>query len=193
MTCGGPRQHSQPAVKKGRSSFPMHLPCCGFLGPFGTTSPPAQHVVVMATLMPLALAAQGSAPTHFPEGHLWMAPSTLHLDCKATEHLFLWKVVNSLPPSIIRDLTIELIHSLASQASLHDTSNYGVGLHKFHLFCDIFSIPEESRLPASFSVLHSFALWVMAEPDTIGQPFASHMPLEPVSVSTAHKYLAAIL
>ncbi|KAG2748160.1 hypothetical protein P692DRAFT_201715613, partial [Suillus brevipes Sb2] len=52
--------------------------------------------------------------------------------------------------------------------------SYGSGLRKFHIFCDIFSIPEADRLPASFELLHSFALWA------------------PVSVSVARKYLSAI-
>ncbi|KAH7926280.1 hypothetical protein BV22DRAFT_1009482, partial [Leucogyrophana mollusca] len=42
--------------------------------------------------------------------------------------------------------------------------SYGSGLRKFHLFCDIFSVPESARLPASFAVLHSFALWAVADP-----------------------------
>ncbi|KAG1759423.1 hypothetical protein EDD22DRAFT_782530, partial [Suillus occidentalis] len=36
---------------------------------------------------------------------------------------------------------------------------------KFHIFCDIFSIPEPDRLPASFELLHSFALWAMTDLD----------------------------
>ncbi|RDX47953.1 hypothetical protein OH76DRAFT_1305556, partial [Lentinus brumalis] len=51
-------------------------------------------------------------------------------------------------------------------ASLRDTtlSGYGSGLRKYHLFCDIFSIGEDDRLPASFEILHSFCLWAVAEP-----------------------------
>ncbi|KAF8984092.1 hypothetical protein BDQ17DRAFT_1260949, partial [Cyathus striatus] len=53
-------------------------------------------------------------------------------------------------------------------------TNYGTGLWKFHIFCDIFSVAEEAHLPAAFPLLHSFALWAT------------------VSVSTTRKYLAAI-
>ncbi|KIJ35347.1 hypothetical protein M422DRAFT_212748 [Sphaerobolus stellatus SS14] len=73
---------------------------------------------------------------------------------------------------------IRLIEDIASRASLRDTGSYGAGLRKFHIFCDIFSIREADRLPATFEILHSFAF---------GQT-----PFEPVSVSTARKYLAAV-
>ncbi|KAF8573543.1 hypothetical protein K439DRAFT_1556198, partial [Ramaria rubella] len=53
---------------------------------------------------------------------------------------------------------IRILAALASRTSLQDSSGYGSRLRKFHLFCDIFSIPEEQRLPASFDLLHSFAL-----------------------------------
>ncbi|KAG2146275.1 hypothetical protein DEU56DRAFT_731723 [Suillus clintonianus] len=53
---------------------------------------------------------------------------------------------------------------MAVRASLRDTSGYGSGLRKFHLFCDIFSVPENIRLPAPFAVLHSFALWAATDP-----------------------------
>ncbi|KIO01883.1 hypothetical protein M404DRAFT_149050, partial [Pisolithus tinctorius Marx 270] len=41
---------------------------------------------------------------------------------------------------------------------------YGSGICKFHIFCDIFSIPEAEHLPASFLLLHSFALWAASDP-----------------------------
>ncbi|KAG1834524.1 hypothetical protein EV424DRAFT_1310211 [Suillus variegatus] len=100
--------------------------------------------------------------------------SPLRPPCKASERIFLWRGVNSPPPSTIDDPVIQFIASRASRASLRDTASYGAGLRKFHLFCDIFSIPESNRLPASFELLHSFALWA------------------PISVSVARKYLSAI-
>ncbi|KAG1800516.1 hypothetical protein EV424DRAFT_1332113 [Suillus variegatus] len=100
--------------------------------------------------------------------------SPLRPPCKASEQIFLWRGVNSPPPSTIDNPVIQLIASRASCASLRDTASYGAGLRKFHLFCDIFSIPESNRLPASFELLHSFALWA------------------PISVSVAQKYLSAI-
>ncbi|PSR81678.1 hypothetical protein PHLCEN_2v6297 [Hermanssonia centrifuga] len=87
---------------------------------------------------------------------------------------------------------IERLASLASQASLADTASYGAGLRKFHLFCDIFSVPETDRLPASFPVLHSFAIWAAADPDINDPTLAGDTPFEPVSVTTVRKYLAAL-
>ena len=81
---------------------------------------------------------------------------------------------------------------MASRASLHDTSSYGSGLRKFHIFCDIFTIPESDRLPASFPLLHSFALWATTDPSMLNQELADGIPFEPISVSVVKKYLAAV-
>ncbi|KAG1751558.1 uncharacterized protein EDB91DRAFT_1045721 [Suillus paluster] len=100
-----------------------------------------------------------SPPTSWVPG-----PSHLRPQCKAGEQIFLWRGTNSPPPSTIDNLVIRHIASLANRASLRDTTSYGAGLRKFHLFCDIFSIPEADRLPASFKLLHSFALWAITDP-----------------------------
>ncbi|KAM5540749.1 hypothetical protein V8D89_005582, partial [Ganoderma adspersum] len=63
---------------------------------------------------------------------------------------------------------------------------------KFHIFCDIFSVPDGSRLPASFAILHSFALWAAADPDPMDPLFADGTSFEPVAVITVRKYLAAV-
>ena len=123
-----------------------------------------------------------------------LSPSPLRPACKAAERIFLWQGVNSPPPSTIDNPVIHHIASLASRASLRDTSGYGSGLRKFHLFCDIFSIPEAERLPASFELLHSFALWAVTDPSP-NDPVLSlgdDIPFEPVSVNVARKYLAAV-
>ena len=119
---------------------------------------PAGHVIVMATLMPLAKILQEVAASHSPDNHHQVTPPTLRPTCKVAERLFLWKGMNSPPLSIIDSPIIAHIQAIASQASLSDTGNYGAGLQKYHLFCDIFSIPEKGRLPASFATLHSFML-----------------------------------
>ena len=64
-----------------------------------------------------------------------------------------------LQPQQMTQWSIHLIASLASCASLHNSSSHGLGLCKFHLFCDIFTISESDHLPASFKLLHSFSLW----------------------------------
>jgi hypothetical protein len=125
-------------------------------------------------------------------GHLQLKPSHLRPNCKAEERLFLWKGTNTPLPSTIDDPFIHYIEGLASRASLCDTSNYGSGLRKFHVFCDIFSVPELQRLPASFELIHSFALWVVTDPDSIDPIIASSVQLELILVTVACKYLAAI-
>jgi hypothetical protein len=87
--------------------------------------------------------------------------------CKADERIFLWKGVNTPPPSVINDPVIRMLADLASHESLCDTSGPGSAIKKFHTFCDTFSIPETQRLPASFEVLHSFALWVVTDPKAL--------------------------
>lgn len=65
-------------------------------------------------------------------------------------------------------------------------------MRKFHVFCDIFSIPETERLPASFQLLHSFALWAAADPESLDPGIAASTQFEPVSDSSLRKYLAAV-
>ncbi|EPQ56564.1 hypothetical protein GLOTRDRAFT_12382, partial [Gloeophyllum trabeum ATCC 11539] len=101
-------------------------------------------------------------------------PSTLRPNCCSDERIFLWCRINMPPPSTIENQLIRALADWASRASLRDMANYGAGLCKFHLFCDVFSIPEIRRLPASFELLHSFALWA------------------PISVKVAQKYLSAV-
>ena len=66
------------------------------------------------------------------------------------------------------------------------------GLHKFHVFCDIFSIPESNRLPVSFPLLHPFALWAAADPSLTDSDSLGRVPFKPASVTVVKKYLAAI-
>ncbi|KJA18052.1 hypothetical protein HYPSUDRAFT_145592 [Hypholoma sublateritium FD-334 SS-4] len=101
----------------------------------------------------------------------WLRPN-----CRVGQRIFQWKGVNTPPPATINDPVIKLLADLASQASLRDPKSYGSAIKKFHTFCDNFSIPEAQRLPASFQLLHSFALWVF----------------EPISVQTARKYLSGV-
>lgn len=127
-------------------------------------------------------------------------PATAPLDtallrppCPADQRLFLWRGVLSPPPVTLPVPIIQRIASLASEFSLRDASSYGSGLRKFHIFCDIFSMPEADRLPASFPLLHSFALWATTDPDAAGLgdlAVATHF--EPVAPSTVRKYLSAI-
>ena len=87
---------------------------------------------------------------------------------------------------------IQLLAGLASQASLQDASGYSSGLRKFHLFCDIFSIPEGAWLPASFELVHSFAILVVTDPKDINLSLAADCPFEPVSIDTVGKYMSGV-
>lgn len=118
-------------------------------------------------------------------GQLRLNPSHLRPNCHADERLYKWRGVNVPPASVILSGIIQHLADIASRASLRDASSYGSGLRKFHLFCDIFSIPEEQRLPASYALIHSFALWAVADPDPLEPIFADGTPFEPVSVKVA--------
>ncbi|KAJ7225228.1 hypothetical protein B0H12DRAFT_1002157, partial [Mycena haematopus] len=118
--------------------------------------------------------------------------SPLRPHCTADERIFRWRGVNTPPLSVIDDPVIRFLASAASQASLRDTGGYGSGLRKFHLFCDIFSIPESARLPASFELLHSFALWAATDPSLVAPAVLLDTPFEPVSIDTVNKYLSAV-
>lgn len=126
-------------------------------------------------------------------GPLWADPSPLRPPCRADKHIFKWVGVNRPPPSVIDDPLIRYIATVASRTSLRDTGSYGSGLKKFHTFCNVFSIPEPHRLPASFPILHSFALWAASDPAALGVAEGSlHALFEPVAVGTVQKYLAAV-
>ncbi|KAG1867295.1 hypothetical protein DFJ58DRAFT_769310 [Suillus subalutaceus] len=103
--------------------------------------------------------------------------------------------MNSSPLTTIDHPITRHIADMANQAALRDTASYDAGLRKFHVFCDVFSIPESDRLPASFKLLHSFALWAVTDREP-GDPLlsagGSSVSFEPVSVGVARKYLSAV-
>jgi hypothetical protein len=125
-------------------------------------------------------------------GALKLKPSPLRPDCRANQRIFLWRGVHTPPPSTIDHPVIQRLSDIASAASLQDSEAYGAGLRKFHIFCDIFNIPERARLPTSFPVIHSFALWAAADPDPADPAFADGTIFEPVAEKTVRTYLAAI-
>lgn len=127
-----------------------------------------------------------------PAPRLELAPSSLRPDCPADQRLFLWRGVNQPPPATLDHPLLERLHTIASSFSLRDAGSYGSALRKYHIFCDIFSVPEHSRLPASFAVLHSFALWAAADPDEEDGQLAGEIPFEPLAIPTVFKYLSGI-
>ncbi|KAI0732583.1 hypothetical protein C8Q72DRAFT_774125, partial [Fomitopsis betulina] len=112
----------------------------------------------------------------------------------AEERIFAWRGVTSAPLSTIAHPLVLHLADVASHASLREKSlsSYGSGLQKFHLFCDIFSIPEVDRLPASYELLHSFCLWAVADPGENEVSMSGDILFEPIIVDVASKYLSAI-
>ncbi|GJE95065.1 hypothetical protein PsYK624_112440 [Phanerochaete sordida] len=132
-------------------------------------------------------------PSHLTSSErLQLRPSSLRPPCKADQRIFRWRGVHTPPPTTIDVPILQRIASLASAYSLRDASSYGSGIRKFHIFCDVFSVPEADRLPASFALLNSFALWAATDPsrmDLADQPASQFETVEP---TTVRKYLSAV-
>lgn len=73
--------------------------------------------------------------------------------------------VTTPPLSVIPHPVLLHVLDIDKRTRLSDTASYGSALRKFYVFCDTFSILESDCLSASFALLHSFALWVAADPD----------------------------
>ncbi|KAI1784607.1 hypothetical protein LXA43DRAFT_901278 [Ganoderma leucocontextum] len=127
---------------------------------------------------------------HISQLQLHLSP--LRPPCPANERIFQWRGINSPPLGTLPVPLLQGLADRASRSSLRDPGGYGAGLRKFHMFCDIFSIPDAERLPTSFAVLHSFALWASADPDPLDPLYADGTPFEPVATVTIRKYLAAV-
>ncbi|VDC02686.1 unnamed protein product [Peniophora sp. CBMAI 1063] len=123
-----------------------------------------------------------------------LRPSPLRPDVPANERIYKWRGVNTPPSSVLPIAIIEYLYMRARNESLapKTSSGYGSGLRKFHVFCDIHSIPERARLPASVAVLNSFALWSAADPDPADPAFAQGEYYEPVSIPTVKSYLSSV-
>lgn len=119
-------------------------------------------------------------------------PSPLRPECKASERLFRWVGVNPRPVSVLPIPAILFLQTRASEQSLQDTQGAGSGLRKLHLFCDIFQVPEADRMPASFELLNSFAIWAASDPDAKNPVFDDGSIYESVGVQTVSKYLSGI-
>jgi len=129
----------------------------------------------VSPIIPMDISSSSPTITH---------QSPLQPPCKADERIFLWKGINTPPSSTIDHPIIRFLADLASFNSLQDAGNYGSGLHKFHIFCDIFLIPEQKRLPALYDLLHSFALWATTDPELVDNSIIAGVHFEPVSIAT---------
>jgi hypothetical protein len=191
--CHEPRQHRRRSFMWSHRGIPHWFSLCQHASFNSTTRSPSRQIDIIVAL---ASTTSGSLPAFqsvsSPDLPLQLNSSPLRPHCHADERIFLWKGVHTAPASTINNPTIQLIAALATRASLRDTSSYGSGLRKFHLFCDIFTIPESDRLPASFPLLHSFALWAVTDPSMLDLSPANGVWFEPVSVTVVRKYLSAI-
>ncbi|KAI0722655.1 hypothetical protein C8Q76DRAFT_835687 [Earliella scabrosa] len=193
-TCFQSRQRHRRALQRRRAGFPGRLPSrlCAHLLPTSTAPLRQTPLTVMTAIAVTANPEDPSQPRVDRADHLRLNESPLRPPCRAEERIFLWRGVNPAPRSTINAPILQVLADRASRASLRDTTGYGSGLRKFHVFCDIFAVTEQDRLPASFSLLHSFALWASTDPDPLDPVFADGTPFEPVSIETTRKYLAAV-
>lgn len=179
------RQHSRLSISRR----------CGWLFNKGTSNTPELYAITRS-------------PSQLPHTLVWMmqpvtpnlpsatqplavTPSSLRPNCPASQRVFRWRGANAPPPLVLDNPALNYLAAVATEATFRDPATYGAGLRKFHLFCNIFNVQEHDRLPASFVVLHSFALWAAAVPEAIPAHIAAQQPFEPVSVTTARKYLSA--
>lgn len=123
---------------------------------FATAKTFAQHVMLL--VMPVLASQHHPLDDTGIVRRLEMKPSALWPPCRVEERIFHWIGVNRAPKGMLNHLFLFALLVVASRSSLRDSGSYGSGLRKFHIFCNILSVPEWDRLPASFNVLHSFAL-----------------------------------
>jgi hypothetical protein len=189
--CHKPQKHLRCFVSWRYQRISHLFPWCQHPGHSPITGPLGRQTDIVVA--PVSVSGGHTVRSSLgPTLPLQLNSSPLRLHCRADEQIFLWKGINTPPASTINNPTIQLIAALASHASLCNTSSYGSGLGKFNLFCDIFTIPESDRLPASFPLLHSFALWAATDPGSLGPNIAARVPLKPVSIGVVRKYLSAI-
>ena len=178
------------SVSRGYQEFPKSFSDCNYPIRLST---PGDTAIETRTLV-LMMSGHCNMPAS-SLAYLILEPSPLRPGCPAAQRIFQWKGVNSPPPSTLQIPVLEDLALRAVEHSLRDTGGYGSALRKFHIFCNIFSVPESDRLPAAFPLLHSFALWAAADPTACGMEGlidgeATHF--EPVSPSTVRKYLAGV-
>jgi hypothetical protein len=125
-------------------------------------------------------------------GKLTLQPLLLHPDCLAKDCIFLRRGVDHKECKYLGNPILQHLVDKASHASLHNSGRYGSGLCKFHIFCDVFSIPEAARLPASLDLLRLFVLWAVTDLDLPDVTLARCVVFEPVSINTAKNDLSRV-
>ncbi|KAF8884477.1 hypothetical protein BD779DRAFT_1536632 [Infundibulicybe gibba] len=157
------REHRRRTITRGYPNFPPRISESDTLLNFIYSAAPVRQDPILVAVM--------QDPSSF-------SPSTREAAGSNSNSGTLWVGVNTPPPSTIGH---------------RNGASYGAGLRKFHIFCDVFSIPEARRLPADFPLLNSFALWAATDPECLGlNSYQLSVQFEPVSVGVVRKYLAAI-
>ena len=192
--CLKPQQHFRHPLPRPNLGVSPRLSLGMHSGHHSTPRTPNQqaNTLVVTTIFMLSTAPCLPDLSKSANGLLQLCPSPLRSNCKADEQIFSWTGVNTPPASTIDNPVIFYLANLANHASLHDMGSYSSGLRKFHIFCDVFSIPESQQLPASFQTLHSFALWEATDLESVDPLLLTSAQFEPVSVSIVKKYLSAV-
>ena len=113
--------------------------------------------------------------------------STPRPDRSASDRIHFRKGVNAPPPTTINSVLLRLFAQVATWASLSGPTSYGSCLWKFHLFCDLFHIPETDRPPALCEFLRSFEIWAASDPEVLGSDLWKLGEFELVLIQTAGK------
>jgi len=188
MDFGKIRTYSEPQQYFRRSvprRHPFLFACIPkSIGEDSSRTPPSAGLKIMVFMNPTFSSSTLPPPV--------LKPSPLHPDCAAQVRVFQWKGINTPPPSTILNRWLHDRESMVLRASISDPTSYGAGIKKFHIFCDLFAIPEEDRLPASFELLHSLVLWAMADTAISSPSSILALHSSPISESTVRHYLAAL-
>ena len=192
--CLKSRKHCRCTLLRSDFGVPPRFPLSSYKSHcFTSRSPIGQaYPLLVATLLTPPITPQSPDLPRAANGLLQLHPSPLRPNCKADERIFNWVGINTPPATTIDSPVIRYLADLANHASLRDTGSYGSGLRNFHIFCDVFSIPESQWLPASFQVLYSFALWAATDTESIDPLLLGNTQFEPVSVGVIKKYLSAV-
>jgi hypothetical protein len=116
----------------------------------------------------------------------------------AKERMFAWVPAWKTPPpsGYLNHPAIQSIRQAAARSSLKDPGAVGATLGKYQVFCDQLNIPNAERFPASYELLHTFALWAAAPmtllENMVEKDPAKDVQFDPVLVPTVRKYLSDI-
>ena len=187
-------QHCGPPLMGRCGSLPCYSPACKTMGPSLTSRPiKPLNISVGVSFVGLNLAASNPPPCTL-RSDLDIKMSPLRPPCPPNRRIFEWKGVHKPENHCLtsENSLISYLLECTSEHSLRYSSSYGCGLKKFHVFCNLFSVPEEERLPTSPAILKAFALWATTDPELIDASMPSIGAFETIATNTLYKYLAAI-